>query len=344
MLDFLRNLTKSAAEKQQETIAAYLDDALSPAERRRFERQMAEDANLQAEVEQLRLVKTSLRQLPQRSVPRSFTLDPALYGRPQRQPLVQLYPALRAATALTAFFFLFALAAGLITGFGATPGAASEAAQSVETQADVVEVTRVVTEVETAGESTADEVEAEPPAAFSVEEVVEEETAEEAEEEMMEEAAEEPVEEVVAEEEMAEEEEVTAEAEATIMAPTRGETITSGNGAADEAAPSLTPLPTVYPVSPTPTTSQLPRVDTPTPVPDRVETDETIDELAEVDVDELAEPEPNIVDLTAVPTVEVGPRVEGAASPFNLLLWVQVGLGVLLVLLVTVTFYTRRQL
>lgn len=82
MLDFLRNLTKSAGEKRQETVAAYLDEALLGRARQQFEQEMAQDEALRLEVEQLLLIKQSLRQLPQREVPRNFVLDPAQFGRP----------------------------------------------------------------------------------------------------------------------------------------------------------------------------------------------------------------------------------------------------------------------
>ena len=88
MFNFLRNLTKSAEEKRQEAVTAYLDEALNDRERQRFEQEMAQDAALRAHVEQLLLIKQSLRQLPQWQVPRNFILDPAAYGRPARQPWV----------------------------------------------------------------------------------------------------------------------------------------------------------------------------------------------------------------------------------------------------------------
>ena len=106
MFNFLRNITKSAEEKRQETVAAYLDGMLSDRERLRFEQEMGQDSGLRTQVDQLRLVKQSLRHLPQRPVPRNFILDPAQYGRPARQPWVQVYPVLRTATALAAFYLL----------------------------------------------------------------------------------------------------------------------------------------------------------------------------------------------------------------------------------------------
>lgn len=116
MFDFLRDLTKSAEEKRQEQLTAYIDGALSQRERQRFEALLAEDPQLQADLAQRQQIKLQLRQLPRRRVPRSFMLDPAQYGAPQRQPLRQLYPALRVTTALTAVFLIIAVAADMLTG------------------------------------------------------------------------------------------------------------------------------------------------------------------------------------------------------------------------------------
>lgn len=113
MLDYIRNLTKSEDEKQQERLSAYLDGALTPEQQRQVESDLAQNDDQRSEFEQMSLLRQQMRQLPQRQVRRNFILDPALYGRPRREPLVQAYPALRTATALAAFFFIFALAANL---------------------------------------------------------------------------------------------------------------------------------------------------------------------------------------------------------------------------------------
>ena len=124
MFDFMRD--RGDGGRQQEAIDAYLDNALTPVERARFEAQMAADARLRVEVEQLRLLRLQLRAMPRRRVPRSFALNPAAYSRPKAQPLLQLYPALRGATALSAFLLIFVLALGLFRGqFGV--GAPEEA-------------------------------------------------------------------------------------------------------------------------------------------------------------------------------------------------------------------------
>jgi anti-sigma factor RsiW len=128
MFDFLRDRGSTAEEKSLEALGAYLDNALPAAERERLEARLARDAGLRAELEQLRLMKRQMRAMPRRRVPRSFTLDPALYARPKAQPLLQLYPVLRGATALTALLLIFTLALGAFRGQFSAGGGAPETA------------------------------------------------------------------------------------------------------------------------------------------------------------------------------------------------------------------------
>lgn len=190
MFDFLRNLGKSDEEKIQEALTAYLDDALTPEERRRFEEQLAADEALRADLEAQRLVKANLGALPQVRAPRNFTLDPALYGRPQ--PAGRLYPALRTATVLAAILFVVVLTLDLAGTASplrqAGAPAASEVSQVasepeadlgfVDEAASVVEVTRIVEEeivIEEAEEAVMEEAaEVELAAEAPAEEVVEE--------------------------------------------------------------------------------------------------------------------------------------------------------------------------
>ena len=170
MLDYLRNLRKSAEEQQQEALNAYLDDALAPQQRQQVENELAADANLQADLAQMRALQQQMRQLPQRQVPRNFMLDPALYGRPRREPLIQAYPVLRTATVLTAFIFIFALAANVF--LGSASNLASESAESVAMIAESAAEPAFEEAVELEAEP-AMEMEAQPEAA---EEMVEEES------------------------------------------------------------------------------------------------------------------------------------------------------------------------
>lgn len=135
MFDFLRDRGTTAEEKRLETLGAYLDNALTPAERKRFESQLERDGDLRAEMERMRLLKLQMRAMPRRRVPRSFALDPALYGRPKAQPIMQLYPVLRGATALTALVFVFTIALGLFQGQSAGVGSPAPAAEITMSQA-----------------------------------------------------------------------------------------------------------------------------------------------------------------------------------------------------------------
>lgn len=339
MFDFLRNLTKSAEEKRQETVAAYLDEALPGRARQQFEQEMAQDETLRLEVEQLLLIKQSLRQLPQRDVPRNFILDPAKYGRPARQPWVKAYPVLRAATAMTAFFLIFAFAAGIFTSLGGSEPAMSAPAADVA-QMESVEVTSEVTE---ATESLAFEADAAANAAEEpvAESAAEEEAMDEAEPDAFDVAVEDTAEEMV-EEEMSAEEAAPSAPEATAVPSAidslQGDTAEDGTTAAEPEAP---PTPTV---APTPTVSTLPRVTPPTPLPERDMDQVAGGEAADDAVADLPEMEGDTesAETTAVlPGEEVEEMVVG--QPANPLLWLQIGLGGLLILLLGLTFYARRQ-
>jgi anti-sigma factor RsiW len=115
MFDFLRAVFRSTADKEQEQLSAYLDNALSPVERRQFEQKLQDNAELQAALTSLRLLKANLRQLPRHRAPRSFALSAAVHGRRRPQMAVQLYPMLRAATVLSAFFLVLAVVMSLLT-------------------------------------------------------------------------------------------------------------------------------------------------------------------------------------------------------------------------------------
>lgn len=335
MFDYLRNLTKSAAEKQQETLNAYLDDALSPQKRQLFEQQMAADADLRREVEQRQALQMQLREMPRRRVPRNFTLGTAVYGRPQRQPLFQFYPAMRAATVLTAFFFVLAIGAELfLTGQGgraemSAPAqdialmveepmeeALPELAAEAPVAAEVVEVTRVVTET-VVEESAAVEI--------AAEEAAEEAAVEGEAETMAAEAAD------------------MAEAPLPAAEEPPGGTTTDDEAATDTAemvggaaGPESEMMPTPSPAS----TLAAPVDATQSTVP-RPEAEATVVERAVTAVPtSQSETAANStkIEATAVP---LPPQV--TREPISSLRWLQIGLGVLLVVLGTAVFYVRRQ-
>ncbi len=124
-------------ERRREALSAYLDGELSAREKARLERALAQDAPLRAELAELRRTVQMVRSLPALPVPRSFTLDPAVYGR-TRPRRVHLYPVMRAATVLAVVAFVF-LTASTFLFRGLTQMAPAGDVAMVE-----VEVTRVV--------------------------------------------------------------------------------------------------------------------------------------------------------------------------------------------------------
>lgn len=332
MFDFVRNWTKSAADRQQEAISAYLDGVLAPAERQRFEQQMAQDAALQAEVEQQRQTRQLLRQLLPRQVPRNFTLDPAVYGRPARQPLVTYYPALRAATVLTAVLFFFAIGLNL---FGSRSGSMAPAPDTAVSQ-----LTSATTTEESEGVAGSvaemDEGQMDEPSAANAPPAEPEAMAEE---------------EAVTEEE-AESESAADSAEGESTAEEAPAPAVPEAGVATTALPPATPSPMATMDAnmlaeplPTATVSGLPRVSaTVTVAADR-----------NFQIVPAASPSPGASvsdDGTAVAQMEspaigadtaVTSQAQEPGEPLDFLFVVQIGLLLLLITLVVLTLYARRR-
>jgi hypothetical protein len=65
-------------------INAYLDDELSAGERAAFEQRLAHEPALQEELDGLRITVALMHMAEPVRVPRNFTLDPAVYGKPVR--------------------------------------------------------------------------------------------------------------------------------------------------------------------------------------------------------------------------------------------------------------------
>ncbi len=80
-------MTRPFDERDLIQLNAYLDGELSTGERAAFERRLAQDADLRAELAEIRATVALLGMAGRVRVPRSFTLDPAVYGRPQRPAL-----------------------------------------------------------------------------------------------------------------------------------------------------------------------------------------------------------------------------------------------------------------
>lgn len=345
MFDLLRDLIKPADQKAQELINSYLDDALTPRQRQRFEQRLAQDADLQADLAQRRLLKQQLRQLPQRRVPRSFVLDPAVYGRPQKQPLLQLYPAMRVATVLTAFLFVLVLSLDMFLAGGASESAApaadnvamvmeeaaaempaAEAAVSIEpvteiAAEEIVEQEQVVAEAETVvveleSEKPVDDASSQPEAEPAAAEMAEESAADAVEEETA--GAEEPLAEMPA-------------PEVGLTGEGSGEPMMT---AAAPTSPENTPLPSPMPTA---TLEAAPQA--------AADTDEAVSRAVpasaspEAAVTQLAD-EPPLAEPVDQPTQAAEPA---AGVDLTGLQIAQISLGIALILMVLVTVYLRRQ-
>lgn len=117
MFDWLKGLNRSAEEKRDERLSAYIDGTLSSRERQKLERELQQDARLRAELHDLQRTVKMLRSLPTLPLPRHFTLDPAVYGRVKPRRLY-LYPVMRAATVLTSLLFVFLFVSDLFFASG----------------------------------------------------------------------------------------------------------------------------------------------------------------------------------------------------------------------------------
>lgn len=76
------------SERDLIQLNAYLDGEMSAEEREAFERRLVQDAALQRELEALRTTVALLHMAGRVPLPRSFTLDPAVYGQRARAGLL----------------------------------------------------------------------------------------------------------------------------------------------------------------------------------------------------------------------------------------------------------------
>ena len=108
-----------------ELLSAYLDGRLNPAESAQLKSRLGSDARMRAIMDDLRTSRGLLRQLPQRRVPRNFTLTPKMAGL--KAPVPRVYPSLRLATVLAALLFVITFAVNGVAPFAASWPAAAPA-------------------------------------------------------------------------------------------------------------------------------------------------------------------------------------------------------------------------
>lgn len=96
-------------------LSAYLDNALSPRDKKKFEVRLAKEPELQQKLENLRRTKHVLSWLPRLHAPRNFTLtlDMVAERKPRRQPL---QAGLRLASALAAVLLVVLFGVEFILG------------------------------------------------------------------------------------------------------------------------------------------------------------------------------------------------------------------------------------
>ncbi len=122
------------SERDLIQLNAYLDGEMSAEEREAFERRLAQDAALQRELEALRATVALLHMAERVPLPRSFTLDPAVYGRQVRPSWMQRLRTARPMTfAAAGALIVIALVVGVllwnsVAWFGSPTMVAMEAA------------------------------------------------------------------------------------------------------------------------------------------------------------------------------------------------------------------------
>src|SRR5262245_65238283 len=98
-------------ERDQELLSAYLDGALSPAERATLESRLEAEPALRAELDNLRGFIQLMRAVPSLTPPRNFTLDPARHRR--RPIIINRYAAMQWIGRIGAAAAVLVVAAGV---------------------------------------------------------------------------------------------------------------------------------------------------------------------------------------------------------------------------------------
>jgi hypothetical protein len=127
-------MTQTVTPREQETLSAYLDNALNPRARQQLETQLQARPELRAALNDLRQTQQLLRHVPVLRAPRNFTLTPEMAGLRTQPPRV--YPVFRLAFALASILFVFVVGGEMIFG-GPTP--ASEVAMAPEAETFALE-------------------------------------------------------------------------------------------------------------------------------------------------------------------------------------------------------------
>lgn len=117
----MEQLSHNHTDNLDELLSAYIDNAVDAGERRRAEQSIAACAACAQEVQELRMFRELLRELPNNQPRRSFTLDPATVAPQGRL----LFPTLRWSSLVATLLFVVVLGVDVLG--GRAPGAAQSA-------------------------------------------------------------------------------------------------------------------------------------------------------------------------------------------------------------------------
>lgn len=107
----MERLSHNHTDNSDELLSAYIDNAVDAGERRRAERYIAECAACAHEVQELRMFRQLLRDVPNVQPRRSFTLDPATVA-----PRRLLFPTLRWSSLVATLLFVVVLGVDVLGG------------------------------------------------------------------------------------------------------------------------------------------------------------------------------------------------------------------------------------
>jgi hypothetical protein len=154
-------VSTSLSEQDFIQLNAYLDGELSTGEREVFEARLAGDVSLRQELDALRVTVSLVRMAERVPLPRNFTLDPAVYGRPARRSgLSGFWPAL--STAGAALSTLLVVAGLLFLRGGGAAMAPAEVSEALREEAAEFEAPTAQTFEEPEAEMAEEPAAAEP--------------------------------------------------------------------------------------------------------------------------------------------------------------------------------------
>ncbi len=117
-------MTSRISPDDWEILSAYLDGQVSAKEQEKIKQKLTAEPELQRALEELQRTKMVLRSAPRRRVPHNFTLSPSMI--PQRKPFFRLVPTLSFASVMAAILMVLTFA---FNGLTSLAGVGSLAAQ-----------------------------------------------------------------------------------------------------------------------------------------------------------------------------------------------------------------------